>query len=884
MTRRTASRPSALLLVLVFAGLAGLAGLAPARVAPQTSGVLTAPIGPPVLEPAATGGIAVVDRALAKLSTHRRLLVIAAHPDDEDTSLLTLVSRGMGGESAYLAMSRGEGGQNLIGPELGVDLGLIRSRELLAARGVDGGRQYFARAFDFGYTRSLEETLRLWPKEVLVEDTVRVIRRFKPQVVVSIFPGQPHPNHGQHQAAGVAAHEAFPLAGDPKALPQLAQEGLLPWTPQALYRSGWFNPPPEAITLPIGGVDPLAGRSYYQIAMASRSQHRSQDMGLLLELGPKDTRVVPEAGAAVGAKDLFSGIDTRLAGIAATVTDPDRRRHAADQLDAAQAAAERTRGALAPGKLGDAVPGFAEILTHLRAAEAYLDRPEERPVRELIAEKIDVAEAGLVAAAGIALDATTESEALTAGETFPVQAVLWNSGGREVAKADVELVPSAEWGGDPLTAAAQDAAPGALATWDLKAPVPSGAAVTTPYFLRKPMSGSLYDWSAAAPAERGEPFGPAPLVARFSFAVDGTPVTLEREVVHRHRDQALGEIRRPIRVVPRVEVSVADALLVWPVARKEPRRLQVTLTSHAAQAVEGRLEGTLGAGWAPVEPVAFALEPGEEKAVEVAIRPAAGLAPGRYRLGLAAVLADGSRYDLAAPVIDYPHIRATPHPKPAGLAISVADVKLPPLKRVGYIRGASDRVPEFLLQAGVPLELLGEPELLEGDLGRYDAIVVGSRAYETDPVLARANHRLLDYARAGGLVIIQYQQYPFIEGKFAPFAMDIARPHDRVTDETAAATVLDPASPVFTTPNRIGPQDWEGWVQERGLYFAHTWDPAFVPLLAFTDPDQPETRGGLLVAPLGKGHYVYTGLSFFRQLPAGVPGAYRLFANLLALK
>jgi LmbE family N-acetylglucosaminyl deacetylase len=876
-----------------------LAGFAPARVAPQAA---ASPVGPPVLEPPSTGGIAVVDRALAKLSTHRRLLVIAAHPDDEDTSLLTLVSRGMGGESAYLSMSRGEGGQNLIGRELGVDLGLIRSRELLAARGVDGGRQFFTRAFDFGYTRSVEETLRLWPKESLLEDTVRVIRRFKPQVVVSVFPGQPHPNHGQHQAAGVVAHEAFPLAGDPQALPRLAGEGLLPWTPQALYRSGWFNPPPEAVTLPIGGVDPFAGRSFYQIAMASRSMHRSQDMGLLLELGPKDTRVVPEAGAALAtpaaptattataatdAKDLFSGIDTRLAAIAATVPDPERRRHAADDLGAAQAAAERTRAALAPAGLDKAVPGFIEILRHLRAAEAFLDRPEERPVRELIAEKIGVAEAGLTAAAGIALDATTGSEALTGGETFPVQALLWNSGGREVAKATVELVPAAEWGGADVTAAAQDAAPGALAKWDLQVPVPAAAAVTAPYFLRKPLAGDLYDWSEAAPAERGEPFGPPPLVARFSFAVDGEPVTLEREVVHRHRDQALGEIRRPLRVVPRVEVSVADELLIWPVARKEPRRLRVTLESHAAQAVRGRLEASDGAGWAPVEPVAFALEPGEEKAVEVALRPAAGLAPGRYRVGLTAVLSDGedgSRYDSAAPVIDYPHIRPTPHPKPAAVTVSAADIKLPPLKRVGYIRGASDRVPEFLLQAGVPLELLGAHELLEGDLTHYDAIVVGSRAYETDAALAQANHRLLDYARAGGLVIVQYQQYPFIDGKFAPFALDIAKPHDRITDETAAATVLDPASPVFNTPNKIGPRDWEGWVQERGLYFAHTWDPAFVPLLAFTDPDQPEMRGGLLVAQLGKGHYVYTGLSFFRQLPAGVPGAYRLFANLLALR
>src|SRR4051812_5845954 len=255
-------------------------------------------LAPSPLEPPTTGGAAVVDRALAKLSTDKRLLVIAAHPDDEDTSLLTLVSRGMGGEAAYLALSRGEGGQNLIGPELGPGLGLIRSRELLAARGVDGGRQFFSRAYDFGYTNSLDETLKLWPKDLLVEDVVRVIRRFKPQVIVSIFRGEPSPPHGQHQAAGVAAHAAFPLAGDAAALPQLREEGLLPWTPQVLYRSTWFDPKSSTLTLSTSPVDPLTGKSAFQIAMASRSMHRSQDMGQLQELGPEQTHVAWEQGGA----------------------------------------------------------------------------------------------------------------------------------------------------------------------------------------------------------------------------------------------------------------------------------------------------------------------------------------------------------------------------------------------------------------------------------------------------------------------------------------------------------------------------------------------------------------------------------------------------------
>jgi hypothetical protein len=366
--------------------------------------------------------------------------------------------------------------------------------------------------------------------------------------------------------------------------------------------------------------------------------------------------------------------------------------------------------------------------------------------------------------------------------------------------------------------------------------------------------------------------------------VDDVPVTLEREVVHVHRDQALGEIRRPLRVVPRVEVAAAEGLLVWPTAQREPRHLQVTLDSHAAAPVRGRLEARVaGDSWPEIRPLSFALEPGEEKTLDLEVRPPASFTPGRYALQLAAVLEDGQRFDLALPLVDYPHIRATPQPKNAEVALSAADVRLPKLTRVGYVRGASDRVPEFLRQIGVPLELLDRADLLEGDLRRYDAVVVGSRAYETDPALARANHRLLDYAKGGGLVIVQYQQYPFIEGKFAPFALEIARPHDRVTDETAAIRLLDPKHPVFHTPNEIRPDDWKGWIQERGLYFPHTWDPAYVPLLSMADPEGPDLQGGLLVAPLGQGHYVYTGLAFFRQLPAGVPGAYRLFANLLAI-
>ncbi|MFY9821763.1 MAG: hypothetical protein WAM82_10280, partial [Thermoanaerobaculia bacterium] len=544
---------------------------------------------------------------------------------------------------------------------------------------------------------------------------------------------------------------------------------------------------------------------------------------------------------------------------------------------------------LTPAHLDAAVPAFLDILKSLQAAQSALSPgdPGDRPARELIAEKIAVAEAGLAAAANLAVDATTDQEELTAGSTFPVQVSLWNGGAHALAGVAVSLVPAPDWGGEPPAGETKDLAAGLLATWDLKPTVPAAAAPTVPYFLRKPMVGSLYDWSAATPAERGLPFGPPPLTARLRFTLDGVPVTLEREVVHLHRNQAVGEVRRPLRVVPEVEVATAESVLVWPIQSHEPRRLKVTLTSHAKSPVQGRLEAGIAGGAERISaaPRPFNLAAANEPLeLELVLQPPKELKAGRDALRLAAVLDDGRRFDLAVPVVDYPHIRATPRPVPAEVTVQTADLRLPPLKRVGYVRGASDRVPEFLRQVGVPLELVTGDQLQSGDLGRFDVIVLGSRAYETDPALPRASRRLVDYARGGGVVIVQYQQTGYFEGKFAPFPLEMTRPPDRVTDETAAMQILDPASPVFNVPNKIGPADWDGWVQERGLNFAHTWDPAYAPLLSMKDPDTPDLKGGLLVARVGKGVYVYTGLALFRQLPAGVPGAYRLFANLLGLK
>ncbi|HXU31366.1 MAG TPA: PIG-L family deacetylase [Thermoanaerobaculia bacterium] len=848
------------------------------------------------LESASTGGYAALDRALARLSVHERVLVIAAHPDDEDTSLLTLIARGFGGESAYLALSRGEGGQNLIGPELGVGLGLIRSRELLAARRVDGARQFFTRAFDFGYTRSIDETFRFWPKDAMLEDAVRIVRRFRPQVIVSIFPGVPHPNHGQHQVAGWTAYQAYQAAGD-GSFAGLAGEDLAPWKPTTLYRSTWFEDKDATVKLSIAPIDPVTGKSILQLAAASRSQHRSQDMGRTQDLGPRETSVSwVEGGQGKEGAGLFAGVDTRLAAIAAGLPQDETRRKIEEKLTAVQATAEQLRRTLSPSRMSDAVAPLARSLADLTAARGLLGASPgagpERAAADFLDEKIAVANEALAAAAGVAFDAWTERETYTPGAAVAVSANLWPAGGASVENARLTLVASGAWGTPEVAGDAKDLAAGVLGEWKLQTSVPTTTPPTIPYFLRRPLQGALYDWSEAPAAVRGEPFDPAPLVARATFRIAGVEVSLTREVVLRVRDQALGEIRRPLRVVPPVEVAIDQDRLVWPLPKgdaagkfKAPdRTVRVELISRSDKPVTGTLQGTLPSPWKPLAPISFSLAgEGEKKVVELKLDLPNGLPVGVYPLALAAQIEGGARVDLAVPTIEYPHIRPTPMPRRAQIEIRALDLALPHLDRIGYIRGASDRVPEALRQVGLPIELLGPAELAEGDLSRYDAIVVGSRAYESEPALGPANPRLLDYARAGGLLIVQYQQYPFVDGKFAPFPFDIARPHDRVTDETAPVRLLDPASPVFTTPNAIGAADWEGWIQERGLYFAHTWDPAYTPLLAMTDPDQPEQQGGLLIAKLGKGTYVYSGIAFFRELPAGVPGGYRLFANLLGL-
>ncbi len=813
--------------------------------------------------PPSTGGIVALDRMLGHLASNKRLLIVAAHPDDENNELLTLASRGLGVDAAYFSLSRGEGGQNLIGNELGEGLGLIRSGELLAARSVDGAHQYFSRAFDFGFSKTLEETDRFWPRDSTLADLMRVIRRFRPQVMVAVFSGTPRDGHGQHQQSGVLAAQAFDLLRDSA------------WGPKKLYRSAFFDTTLTTVRIPSGIIDPAEGKSYVQLAVQSRSQHRSQDMGAIQRLGPSTVRLALVRTASgppttTSERGIFEGVDTSLA--------PGLQRYAA--------AIDTARAVLGPRTLDRVAELLLRALGELRrnAPPAFL------------AAKEPLLENAIVSAEGIVVDPAADDAAIVPGQSVNVALAIWSAGSTRAQVTSAEIEAPAGWSVGPASApaAAAPVAPGTPG-----GPLPTGASgmevrrfavtaaadapLTEPYFLARPRIGGLYDWSAAPDTLRGEPFDPPLLTARVTMAVAGTPVSVRREVTWRFADQASGEIRRPLFVVPAIGVSVSPELLVWPVQSVGTRNVTVELLHGARGSTTGELQLEPPSGWPAVAPQRFTLEgEGTRRSFTFQVRGPAQLAPGAYEIH-AVALAGGQRFDRGTVVVDYPHIRPVQYTTSATIRVQAASLAMPTLRHVGYVRGAADVVPEALQSIGVPLTVLTPYDLEMADLSQYDVIVVGSRAYEIDPALIANNGRLLDYARAGGRVIVQYQQYQFVQGRFAPFPFDIARPHDRVTDETSPVRLLEPGNPLFQTPNPIGESDWNGWVQERGLYFAHTWDGAYKPLLEMGDPGEHQ-QGGMLVAHLGRGLYVYTGLSFFRELPAGVPGAYRLFVNLLGLE
>lgn len=877
------------------------------------------------LEAPSTGGLGALDQDLRMLGANKRVLMIGAHPDDENSELLTILARGLGADVAYLSLNRGEGGQNLIGNELGEGLGLLRTEELLGARRLDGARQFFTRAYDFGFSKSLDDTWAHWPRDSVLKDVVRIIRRLRPQIVVRIFSGTPRDGHGQHQASGWAAQEAFKIAGDSTRFPELlTEEGLPAWRPLKLYRSTSFDTAGTTLTLEGGVLDPAVGQSFHQIAMRGRSLHRSQDMGQLQGIGPSLVRVrLEDDRTGATENNFFAGIDTTLE---AEWVQGDARQH----RTFSEAITRYVRMVESARRLPRTGAAQAPILLDAGTAlgTALINRPTLiQRADDPLARQLDRLQGMIQRAEGLVFDAVVDDERVVPGQQVTLTVTAWNAGPDSMEVQGAPATDLIDFKGPRDSSVFLR--PGGVARWTYGGTVLAPPTASEPYYLHRPRSGDMYLWpysdsSDVVPAGtdvrklqalpvgfglQGYPFEPAS-AATLRFRRVGTGeagwMVVRRELTWRTNDQARGEIRRPVTVVPRVAVQLDPANEVWRAGSLEPQEFTVTISHGARDTTMGTVVLELPAGWKPVPARKFTLtREDEQQQFHFSISPTS-LANGTYQVRAVVTDLKRNRYDLGVVLVDYPHIHPRSYTRLALATVHVAPIAFPVIAKLGYVRGAADRIPEALASVGLPVELLSGQDLATRSLSPYSVIVIGPRAWETDPALPAANDRLIEYARNGGTVIVQYQQYAYFNGNFAPFALTVggqsvgvsraatatshgsatppvSNTHDRVTDETAKVTILEANDPVMLTPNRIGGGDWGGWVQERGLYFARNWDPAWKTVIEMHDPGESPLEGSLLISKVGKGTYVYTGIAFFRQLPAGVPGAYRLFANLLGL-
>lgn len=787
-------------------------------------------------------------RAIDRLGVVGNVLYVAAHPDDENTRMLAWLANEKLVRAGYLSLTRGEGGQNLIGPEQAPLLGLIRTEELLAARGVDGAEQWFARARDFGFSKSAAETLRIWDHDAILSDVVWVIRRFRPDVVVTRFPPGGTNTHGHHTASADLAVEAFHAAGDPKRFPeQLKYVGV--WQPKRIVWNRFsFGPtkPEEVAGMvkhDVGGYNAVLGESYGEMAARSRSMHKSQGFGVAPQRGEALEYFKVLAGEPAR-QSIFDGVDLTWARV------PGGKRIAEH--------VERIRSGFSVEAPWRSVPELLALHAELAAMPDFPWKAEK------LGEVSDLA----VACSGLFADVTVAShEAVPGGEVAvtvdalgrsPLPATL-----REVRLPDGERIAVDKPLGEDKPV---------VVTRTMK--LPADTPLTQPYWLAEPPAPG--HWTVRDPSLIGRPAAP-PLAAELVVAFGDHALTLTRPLVYKWVDPVAGERQRALEVLPPVAVEPRAKLLVF--ASAAPKSIAVRLVAHRAD-VHGTLAPTLPAGW-HAEPASqpFALaRPDDEAELSFRITPPSDETSASLRF-IATV--GGEALARGVTRVEYAHIPILTVTPEADVKLVRVDVKHT-VTRVGYIPGAGDEVPAALRQVGYEVTTLTNEMLSHEPLGRYQAIVTGVRAFNVDARLPHLHDRLMKYVADGGTLVVQYNTVNFLSkvpDAIGPKPFRIS--HDRVTDEDAAVDFLEPKSPLFNHPNRIGPKDFVGWVQERGLYFADQWDPAYQPLLSMHDPGEPPREGSLLLAHHGKGTFIYTGLAFFRQLPAGVPGAYRLFANLL---
>ena len=791
---------------------------------------------------------ATILQELRSFQTTGSVLYVAAHPDDENNRLLPYFALGLGYRTAYLSLTRGDGGQNLIGPELGEELGVIRTQELLAARRIDGAGQYFSRARDFGFSKDSSDTLRRWDRQEVLSDVVRVIRQFRPDVIVTRFSPIPGGTHGHHTASSILAIEAFREAADPAKFPE---QHLPPWQAKRIVWNSFSgygrarSDSEAAVRLDDGGYDPFLGFSFGEIAAQARSMHRSQGEGRASSRSPSAETFDLLAGEPASG-DLMDGIDTTWARIPGG---------GAMGRQAAALAAQ-----FSPANPSASIPALLEIRRQLALVA---DSP-------LVAEKRREADVLLTACLGLFVETAVDHAQVVPGDDLHFHHSVVLRSAFPVRWVGVRIPD----GGEHLSLAVTLVA-GVPATAEFEKRLPENLPLTQPYWLKTPGSEGMF--KVADPELIGRPESPPPIALEQVFEVGGQTLVVPDEPVQIVVDPARGETRRRLEVIAPVSVAWQDPLALF--APGASRKAKVVVTAARA-ATTGTVHLRLPSGWS-AQPESVAIElpaAGERAEAEFTLTASRRLETAPIT---AVVTVAGKDYDTGRRELAYEHIPPQLLQSPATLRAVCLDLQTKG-HAIGYLPGAGDQVADAIARMGYDVSALKPADLEASRLHGYDAVVVGVRAFNTRGDLEAVMPELFRYVEAGGTLIVQYNTFGGLRStRFAPYPITLS--DLRVTHADSAVRLLDPQNAALASPNRIGEDDFAGWIQERARYIPRTWDSHFVPLLSTSDPGEPPLDGTLLIASYGKGRIVYTGLSFFHELPEGVPGAYRLFANLLSL-
>lgn len=791
---------------------------------------------------------------IKKLNVVGSVLHIAAHPDDENTLLLTYMSKDQLVRTGYLALTRGDGGQNLIGAEQGYNIGVIRTQELLGARKIDGAQQYFSRAYDFGFSKTREETLNFWDENKVLGDVVWLIRKFQPDVIITRFPPDPRAGHGHHQTSAYLGEKAFDMAADKKAFPDQLKY-VKPWQAKRLvwntFSPGFTNKAPadeksSYISIPINGYNPLLGTSYSEISALSRSQHKSQGFGSAPARGERIDYFLHKAGTPAS-KNIFDGIDLTW-----------KRISGSSQVQ------ETVSALIKNYNINDPKASLTALL-QLNRQLAQLDSSDIN-VKSKIQEVQDL----IVQCAGLWFESNPVSFSATAGDHEKVSIGIVNRSGYPVKLVSVRWTGSSK--DSTLNLNLKEGDENRFAVNPL---IPKNLKISQPYWLEKPIVRGMFQIDDQR--DIGYPENRPETVTTFVFEIDGQQFSYTRPWLYKFTDPAEGEIYRPFEIRPAVTINISEPVYIF--ASAAAKTVNVTVEAQKGK-VSGSVKLNVPAGW-KTEPASAPFTIEDKNQVQNFSFKVTPPAKDQEVSLTATAEVGGQTYNKSIRTISYHHIPSQTIFPDAEAKLAKIDVRTT-VKNIGYIAGAGDDVPTALRQMGCQVTMLDASELAK-DLSSYEAIVVGVRAYNTVGVLAHYQAKLMEYVKNGGTMIVQYTIPGSIKvANIGPYPLTTGR--DRITEEDAAMKFLLPNHPLLNHPNKITQKDFDGWIQERGLYFGLDWDKTkYQALLAGNDTDETTKEGSLLYAQYGKGHYIYTGLSFFRELPAGVTGAYRLFANMISV-